>query len=429
MFEQNLNIAMISAHSSPIGELGTQDTGGMSVYIRQVASELGKLGHRVDIFTRMQMPQGEQIVQLAENVRLIFLPAGTKGPIHKWALRSHLKDFFEEIQKFRAAQQLHYDLIHSHYWLSGLVGTLAKAHWKIPHVMLFHTLGILKNLSVGSEREPEFRLRAERELAGTCDRIIAFTDQERLDLICCCGAPAEKIGVVPCGVDLNLFRPMNKGWARSILGFSSEERIVLFVGRFDSVKGLDRLLVAISRLPSHDRLRLLLIGGSGEKTPEQTELQRLSKTLSIAHLVSFAGRIPQEQLPPYYSAADLLVLPSCYESFGLVALEALACGTPVVATQVGAMPRIIRNGINGRLVENGSPEVLAHSIRNTLEEAALFSPQAIRASVAGFEWRKIALGVLEEYRIATRSQSRLPVCPAKTQPRCKRSPLHTALPG
>ena len=337
---EKLRIAMLSVHSSPIGELGTKNTGGMSVYIRETAQELGNRGHLVDIYTRLNGSGQKQIAHLYDNVRLIHLKAGNNGQMNKLALYGHLDDFFKELEKFRDRESVDYDLIHSHYWLSGRVGSWAQERWKVPHVFMFHTVGAVKNSTVGSEKEPELRTAIEKNLARKCDRILVATDKERGHLVQHYGACPETIGVVPCGVNLNLFRPLDKIAARKQLGFAQDETVVLFVGRFAPLKGIDRLLEAMAHLKHHQRLRLVIVGGDGNNAPESQRLQGLSRGLSIQDSVTFVGRIEQSMLPPYYSAADVLVVPSHYESFGLVALESLASGTPVVATQGWALWRV-----------------------------------------------------------------------------------------
>jgi len=387
---EKLRIAMLSVHSSPMGELGTKDTGGMSVYIRETAKEFGKRGHMVDIYTRLNGSGQKQTAELYENVRLIHLRAGNYGQLNKLALYAHLDEFFKELERFRTKEFLAYDLIHSHYWLSGKVGNWA-------HVFMFHTVGAVKNSTAGSEKEPELRTAIEKQLAGNCDRILVATDKERGHVIQHYGASPETIGVVPCGVNLDLFRPLNKAAARRQLGFSHNESIVLFVGRFAPVKGIDRLMEAIAHLQQHQQLRLVVIGGDGHGTPEQQRFQRLARKLSIGDSVTFVGRIEQDRLPPYYSAADILVVPSYYESFGLVALESLASGTPVVATKVGAMESILREGETGHVVSNGSPRLLAKGIEKFLWGSNGISAREVRASVLRFSWANVASAMIDQY--------------------------------
>jgi D-inositol-3-phosphate glycosyltransferase len=403
-----LKIAMLSVHSSPIGELGAEDTGGMSVYVRELATELGRRGHRVDIFTRLNDSVNEPVVELSNRVRVIHLRAGINAHVPKQFLHRHLAGFSRDLENYRAAKDLCYDLIHSHYWLSGLVGEGLKQSWKVPHILMFHTLGALKDQTGQEEREPGFRLAAERGLVGACDHVLAPTPQERRHLMQYYDAPAEKITVIPCGVNLHRFLPTNKTLARRRLGIAADRPNLLFVGRFARLKGIERLLAAVALLHEHPRPRLLVIGGNGRNAPEYRNLKSLSEDLGIQESVVFPGRIPQERLPAYYSAADLLVVPSSYESFGLVALEALACGTPVVATRVGAMPGILREGINGCLVPDGSPASVALGIRRTLKQCGGFSSERMRASVMQYGWHHVASAMLEFYRAAIRSYSDSP---------------------
>ena len=382
-----------------MGELGTKNTGGMSVYIRELARHLGMFGHRVDIYTKLNGSKQNQISRLYDNVRLIHLSAGNNGHVHKLALYYYLSDFLRALEGFKNQEGLHYDLIHSHYWLSGRLGSWVQDRWNIPHIVMFHTLGTVKNSFGLADAEPDLRIATEKKLARTCQRILAPTDREKENLLKHCQAPAEKIGVVPCGVNLDLFRPMDKTAARQRLGLDEDESIVLYVGRFDPIKGIDRLLEAMAYLKHLKRTRLVIIGGDGSGTPEYQHLQQLSAKFGIQESVHFAGRVEQDQLPPYYCAADLLVVPSYYESFGLVGLESLACGTPVVATRVGAMEEIIEDGKTGHVVADLTPRRLADSIAKIISNSAvsLLSVHAIRTSVRKYGWPNVAAAVFNEY--------------------------------
>ena len=393
---------MLSVHSSPVGELGAKDTGGMSVYVRELARELGNRGHLVDIYTRLNGSRENQIAELYENVRLIHLQAGDSGQMNKLALYAHLNEFFKELEAFRNRKSLDYDLIHSHYWLSGRVGSWAQERWEVPHVFMFHTVGAVKNSTAGSEKEPELRTAIENHLARKCDRILVATARERGNLVQHYRASPETIGVVPCGVNLDVFRPLDKNAARQQLGFAQDESIVLYVGRFAPVKGIDRLMEAIVHLQHHQRLRLVIVGGDGDGAPEYRNLRKLAQKLSIQGSVTFVGRIEQDGLPPYYSAADVLAVPSHYESFGLVALEALASGTPVVATKVGAMESILSEGETGQVVNNGSSRSLADGIETFLSRTHAPSADAIRATVRRFSWANVAAAMIDEYAAVLR---------------------------
>jgi len=394
-----LQIAMFSIHSSPIGELGTKNTGGMSVYIRELARQLGTRGHCVDIYTRLNGSKHNQIIDLDGNVRLIHLSAGNNGYVHKLALYYYLSDFFRALEGFKQQERLHYDLIHSHYWLSGRLGSWVQDRWNLPHIVMFHTLGTVKNISGVADQEPDLRIATEKKLTQTCQRILAPTAREKNNLLTYYKAPAEKVGVVPCGVNLDLFQPMDRAAAKQHLGFDDNESIVLYVGRFDPIKGIGRLLEAAPHLRQHRRLRLVIVGGDGPDTAEYQNLQRLASKLGIQNMVTFVGRIEQKYLPPYYSAAEVLVVPSYYESFGLVGLESLACGTPVVATDVGAMRSILRDGETGQIVTHADPRSLAQTIETFIAGSGSkkLSPAMIRASVLKFGWSNVAAAVIDEY--------------------------------
>jgi D-inositol-3-phosphate glycosyltransferase len=392
-------IAMLSIHSSPLGPLGSRDTGGMSVYIRETAGELGRMGHRVDIFTRRTAMADEPVIDLAENVRLVHLDIGNGPGVPKEALYRYIADFHRALESFRNHQRLDYDLIHSHYWLSGWLGDLARESWRRPHVITFHTLGAVKNSTGVGKPEPLLRIATEKKLAASSERILSTTAKDKGQLVRFCEAAADKIGVVPCGVNLSLFRPQDTAAARQRLGFAPDHPIVLFVGRFEPVKGIDRLLTAMTYLRRRASLRLVLVGGDGARSPATRRLQKQAQALGVQDSVTFAGRVEQDRLPPYYSAADVLVVPSYYESFGLVALEALACGTPVVATAVGAMESLLQKGRTGQVVPEAAPGFLAAAIENFLPKAARKTVSAadIRASVLPFSWSKVAEALVAEY--------------------------------
>ena len=396
MRSDKLKIAMLSVHSCPVGKLGSKDTGGMSVYIRELARELGRRGHTVDIYTRAHDLDEAQIVQLGDNARVIHLQAGEVEPIDKLAVYSHLEDFACSLEDFRVNSGLQYDLIHSHYWLSGWVGRRIQRWWDVPHVIMFHTLGAIKNAIGVGENEPALRIMAERELVRDCQRIIAATEKGKEELVSYYSASPDKISVIPCGVNLELFRHIDKEAARRSLGLNGH-KILLFVGRIDPLKGIDRLLTALPGLDTRQNLKLLVIGGDEDSLPEVERLQRLSLSLHIQDSVTFAGIVDQKELPLYYSAADVCIIPSYYESFGLVALESLACGTPIVATKVGCIENVVKTGQNGYMVEDNAPLRLADGI-DTLLSDSNNSADSIRASVDRFSWSNIAEAIIPEYR-------------------------------
>jgi D-inositol-3-phosphate glycosyltransferase len=396
----SLTIAMISMHSSPVGRLGTADTGGMSVYIRELARHMGRRGHRVEIFTRTEPGAPPACGQtLSENVRLVSLPAGD-GTLPKRALYPHVPAFFEALDRYRAAAGGRYDLVHSHYWLSGVAGERARRSWGIPHLTTFHTLGEMKVRICGPGAEPLERMRAERKLAAVCDRILLTSAREKANLLRFTSARAEAVEVVPCGVNLELFQPMPKREARRMIAAGTAAPILLFVGRIAPEKGLDRLIGALARLEHRTRPEVILVGGEGEADPGLRQMKEIARRSGVLERLRFVGRVEQAELPVFYNAADLLVLPSSYESFGMVALEALACGTPVVATPVGAMEELLNQGGNGRLARGFSVSALAGAIDAALRDRELqpASQEAVRRTSLRFSWDRVAAEVLRVYK-------------------------------
>ena len=400
MMVSQLKIAMLSAHSCPVGKLGAKDTGGMSVYIRELAHELGKQGHLVDVYTRVHDPEDRQTYELGQNARLIHLRAGEDEEIHKLAVYSHLPVFARNLESFRKYNNLQYDLIFSHYWLSGLVGEYLQQQWNVPHIMMYHTLGAAKNTIGVGEDEPELRIETEGNLAQKCQHIIAPTEKEKEELIRHYGASPGKISVVPCGVNLEQFKPLDKARARQYLGFGND-KIILFVGRIDPLKGIDKLIKALPYLQNIQGLRLVVIGGGEHSQREIEQLQKLACNLKIQDSVTFLGLVKHEQLPYFYSAADACVVPSYYESFGLVALESLACGTPVVATDVGNLKNVIRQGETGYVITDNFPHRLADKIASLLSRPTTDTKSAllIRASVSKFGWSNIAEAIIGDCQL------------------------------
>lgn len=388
-----LRIAMLSIHSSPRGPLGTRDTGGMSVYVRELSQWLGSLGHAVDIFTCAGTPRPDN--PLATNVRLIHLPVDVDPPggQAKGLDAAVVPDVFAALERYRQRSQRTYDLIHSHYWLSGMVGAMARTRWHCPHITMFHTLGAVKNRSCSAENESARRIAHERWVAATADHIVVPARREMENLLTDYHARRESISVVPCGVDPDLFRPMDRDRARADLAVPPDAELLLYVGRFAPLKGLARLLAAVALLRrQHPRLQLMLVGGDGPQSAGHQALAAEVDRLGLQETVRFMGRVRQQALPPFYNAADLLALPSYYESFGLVVLEALACGTPVVATPVGAAETLVIPGVNGALVGGEQAADLAGAMEAVLTEPRRTKGTAerIRTTVAGYEWSRIA---------------------------------------
>jgi D-inositol-3-phosphate glycosyltransferase len=390
-------MAMLSVHSCPLGNLGTKDTGGMSIYVREIARELGKVGVTVDVYTKTHDSEHTPLVDLGQNARLIHLKAGKDENLGKLDVYSYLPDFAREVEDFRRHHDLDYDLIFSHYWLSGLAGDSLAQRWAVPHVMMFHTLGLIKNAIGVGVSEPPLRIEAEGYLAGRCRQIIAATEGEKQQLSRHYGTPTERISVIPCGVNLDLFQPVDRETARRELGLNGN-KTVLYVGRIEPLKGLSQLIKAMAQLPNINGTKLLILGGDEQSRHEIDHLRKLVRRLKLTDSVNFWGIVEHERLPYFYSAADVCVMPSYYESFGLVALESIACGTPVVATNVGDLKSIIRPGENGYVVPDNDPRHLADKIALVLSRPAseTGSAPAIRQSVTKFSWANVARTILKD---------------------------------
>ena len=393
-------VAMLSVHGCPLAHLGTREAGGMQLYVRELSRELGRRGIGVDVFTRRVDPALATVVPFGSNVRVIHLDAGERAQVDKSTVFDLLPEFVCNLQRFRRAEGIDYDYIHSHYWLSGWVGNLLAPRWSVPHVAMFHTLARLKNRALGDELESEARSDVESRIIAGVDRVIASSEHERQALIDLYGARRDRVEVIPCGVDLSLFRSGDRDKARAKLGISGE--VILFVGRMDPIKGLDVLLRAIALLNDRPSLRLVVVGGSGAED-EMSRDQTLVAELGIERQVEFRGSVAQEDLPLYYQSADVCVVPSHYESFGLVAIESLACGTPVIGSMVGGLPTVIRDGDNGLLVPWRQPSEFAERIDTLLRDRPLLDTLSSRdmQSVLRYGWGMVGQRITEMYQDVT----------------------------
>ena len=400
-----LRIAMLSVHTCPLALLGGKETGGMNVYVRELSRELGRMGVEVDIFTRSQDPTITRVVPMADSVRVIHLPAGPEAPLPRERVYEHLDEFVDGVEAWRLTRGVDYDLIHAHYWLSGVVGLTLRERWTIPMLQMFHTLGDLKNRVArrAADLEPAVRLREEARVIASAERLVAASVAERAHLVRHAGADPERIAVVPCGVDTELFTPGDAEAARATLGRSGDP-LILYVGRLAPIKGLETLLDAIALLARRGRrVRLVVVGGDADEPQDGHEagLRARITTLGIGDLVSFAGPQPQETLRTHYVAADVTVLPSHYESFGMVALEAMACGSPVVASRVGGLTTTVRDGVTGFLVAEGDVNALAARLDTLLADPDLrwrLGREGIRWA-AQHRWPCVAEAICREYAL------------------------------
>jgi len=408
-------IAMLSVHTCPLATLGGKETGGMNVYVRDLSRELSRRGVAVDVFTRSQDLSVPRIGLggLGELGRVIHIPAGPERPYNKNRVLDHLPEFVRRVQIFALREGLSYDLIHSHYWLSGWAARDLRASWYAPVIQMFHTLGEMKNrvAQTPEERESPRRIEIEREVMCLADRLVAATPLEKAQMSWLYGADSDKISVVPAGVDRNLFRPFPRVEAKARIGVSPQQKMILFVGRIQPLKGIDTLMKAMKRVTNQypgwrDNLVVTIIGGdpnpdSELERAEFERLKRLRADLGIGDLVTFLGAKDQDSLLYYYSAAEMVVMPSHYESFGMVALEAMACGTPVIGSDVGGLSFSIEDGFNGYLVPGQDPDMLADKIALLLKHPSLrdhLGEQAIRW-VERYDWAHVAGEILDVYQM------------------------------
>lgn len=393
-----MRVAFVSVHTSPLAAPGEKSTGGMNVYLRETARELGRRGICVDIFTRRHGPEEPAVVRLADHVRVVHLAAGHPSE-PKHALYQHLPAFTHDLEEFAGVSRQGYDLIHAHYWLSGMVGLELKRKWGAPLVANFHTLGKVQRL-VRVEPESRYRVRVEERVVEGADQIIAGSPDERDNLLRLYGASPRKTNVVPCGFDRQLFYPRDKQEARRALGLAASS-IALFVGRMDRIKGAEIMLRAAASLQDKDGLLIIVVGGSPEDG-EAKRLRAIAADLKIEGHLLFLGSVPHESLPLYYSAADVCMVPSYYETFGLVAVEAMACGTPVIAARVGGLQATIIDGKTGYLVPWHCPEPYAERLETILGNEILRRSlgEAAHQSVAGLTWSFVAESLLSVYHAA-----------------------------
>jgi D-inositol-3-phosphate glycosyltransferase len=401
-------IAMLSVHTSPLATLGGEKAGGMNVYVRDLGRELGKRGFEVDIFTRRQEKRTPTVVPLGDTVRVIHVSAGPPIPLGTGKIYPYLPDFAAEVLRSGPP----YDVIFSHYWLSGWVAHELRASWAAPVVVMFHTLGRMKDrIAQGeNEREAALRIFVETDIMSWADRLIAATPAERAQMLWLYRADRRKIEVVPPGVDLERFRPIPAVEAKQEIGLPDHRRMLLFVGRLEPLKGVDTILEALTFLRD-DRptlfadLCLYIIGGDLE-TPlpdaEINRLKRLCHELGLHDTVSFLGARDQDSLEYYYSAAEVLIMPSDYESFGMVALEAMACGTPVIASEIGGLAYLVQDGVNGFHVPTREPAQLADRIRIILTEPerAVQMGNTARRMAQAYSWPLIADRIIEIFESA-----------------------------
>ena len=408
-------VAMFSVHSCPLAPLGGRDTGGMNVYVRELSRLFGRQGIAVDVYTRRHDPWEPTVVEFGPQARVIHLPAGPAASYAKHRIWDHLPEFVESVQAFAASHDLRYDLLHSHYWLSGWVALQLRQAWSLPMVHMSHTLGYPKNAAAQQlwEQEPPRRLQVEYDVLGQSDALVAESPASKQHMIQAYGVDPARIYVIPCGVDTALFQPQRRLQARRALALPDTAPIALFVGRLQPLKGIDTLLRAAHIVrQQYPELHVCIVGGGvdGDDPHEAEELGRLRTLgvqLGLQPQLAFIKAQAQEVLAQYYAAADVFVMPSHYESFGMVVVEAMACGTPVVASCVGGMASTVMHEQTGLLVPVGDAQAFAQAIirvvaapalRDTLGAAGVQRAQT-------YAWARIGERNLQLYHRLMRRQS------------------------
>jgi D-inositol-3-phosphate glycosyltransferase len=390
---------MLSFHTSPLAALGGSKAGGMNIYVRRIAERLAAAGALVDVFTRRDDPNAAEIVELAPGARLVRVSAGPPDQLDVADLFLGLDRFVEGVEAFLRAEGGAYDLVHSHYWLSVAAGKRLAANWDVPHLAMFHTLGEVKLRARASEHEPAMRLEAERELVHSVDRIVVATEHERQLLRQLFRVDRERVAVIPPGVDLQQFQPRDRAEARRELGLPEDGRVLLAVGRIEPLKGFDILVRALADMTEGEGVTLIILGGDERAATEFARLTAIAEEVGVSSRLLFPGATPHDRVATYYNAADVAVVPSFYESFGLVALEAMASGLPVVASRVGGLTSTIADGRTGYLISWRCPEPFAEKLDLLLSNDALRAALGSSAvkSVARYDWAMVAASLLDLY--------------------------------
>jgi D-inositol-3-phosphate glycosyltransferase len=374
----------------------------MNVYIADLSRHLAEMGWEVDIFTRRDRIDGPDVEEIVPGARLFQVDAGPPIGLPPIEIAAHVSEFTSGVEQIAAANEP-YDLIHSHYWVAGLSGIELSRRWQIPHAVMFHTLGAVKE--VFQQPEPPFRIAGERRVIACADVVIGATSHERAFLIGQYQADASRVRVVPCGIDLRTFHPAGVEESQCRVASTLPDLDIdngpgiLFVGRLEQAKGADLLVRALPLIESPRQESLWIVGGDERDDDERARLRALARECGVEDRVKFVSAVDRQQLPDLYRAAAVCVVPSAYESFGLVAVEAMASGTPVVATRVGGLASTISHGKTGLLVADRRPDEFGTAIEHLLRDDALRQRmgRAAAAEMKVFSWRSVARSILGIY--------------------------------
>ncbi|MBA4167341.1 MAG: glycosyltransferase family 1 protein [Chitinophagaceae bacterium] len=399
----NKQIAFISEHASPLALLGGVDSGGQNVYVAETAKQLAQQGFRIDIFTRWEDPLTERIVEWMPGIRVIHLKAGPLSILPKEELLQHMSSFRDEMLAFILKENIRYSLIHAHFFMSALVAADLKKILSIPFIVTFHALGAIRKIFQGShDAFPPERLHIERRVAMEADHIIAECPQDRTDLIRYYDADPNKIIIIPCGFSSAEFFPIDKAYARQMLHIKQGEKILLQLGRMVPRKGVDNVILALKFI-KNCKCKLIVVGGEKESMSNDPELKRLKKLAEsegVLNRIIFAGRKNRKQLKYYYSSADVFITTPLYEPFGITPLEAMACGTPVIGSNVGGIKFSVEDGETGFLVPPKDPAALAEKIEFLLKNDELMTRMknnALKRVNKIFTWTNVCKQLSDVY--------------------------------
>jgi D-inositol-3-phosphate glycosyltransferase len=417
MNNQPKRIAFISEHASPLADLGGVDTGGQNVYVAQLAKHLARQGHTVDIYTRKEDSATKKVVEWIPQIRVIHIEAGPVKVLPKEELLAYMGEFENRMKEFIDGENLQYDLTHANFFMSGLVAQGLKKSMGIPFVITFHALGYIRRLHQQEEDKfPKERLDIEKMICCEADQIIAECPQDRDDLIEYYQASPEKIVIVPCGFSQAEFYPVNKAIARKILRIDADEKVLLQLGRMVPRKGIDNVIRSVAKLKQQNgqKVKLLIVGGNKEHMeesvcPEYRRLVEMAKSLGVADLVQFAGKKSRENLKFYYAAADVFITTPWYEPFGITPLEAMACGTPVIGSNVGGIKYSVLDGVTGALVPPNDPQVLAEKVNELIRDDNVlyqYGQNALAHVNHHFTWKNVATQMEAVYKTVLRETAK-----------------------